>query len=142
LSPAMRSLEEVRGVTEPALELLAREALPRLEVLGFTSRESFGDGMHGGRPTSAGLRALAATTGLPKLRELHIGFAMREWDNGFRPGTAADFAWLLDAPAAARLEVLGFRYGREEQEALRSWLGTLRGHRTLARLIATTANAV
>jgi uncharacterized protein (TIGR02996 family) len=141
LSPEMRSLEEVRGVTEPALELLAQGDFPRVELLSLAARGSFG-GMRGGRPTSAGLRALAATTGLPKLRELHLGFAMREWDHGFRTRTAADFAWLLAAPAAARLETLGFRCQREDQEALRSWLVTLRGHRTLTRLIARTPNAV
>jgi hypothetical protein len=38
--------------------------------------------------------------------------------------------------------VLGFRYERDEQEPLRSWLGVLRGHRTLTRLIARTTNSV
>lgn len=133
LTGKMRALVEVRGLSESALAALATHRFEQLEVLGF----AIGSGLRMGKPCSAGLKALASTTGLPRLRELDIRVP-QEWVRpGFRTRGSADFAWLLQAPLGAQIEALALRmtvYGSGDPVGA-GWADLLRATPRLQRVV-------
>ncbi|HEY1816295.1 MAG TPA: TIGR02996 domain-containing protein [Kofleriaceae bacterium] len=141
LAPAMRSLVEVIRVPDSGLACLATATFPRLEVLGLATPLNASDGLKGATPSSAGLRALAGTTGLPKLRELRLELAPIEWrqtetrDGEMFERDAAAYAWLFAAPFGGQLETLHVLYNAAS--SLTSWLGLVRARPTLRRVTAT-----
>ncbi len=113
ITPAMRSLEIARGLDDAGLAGLCRAGHPRVRVLevltpGALQSYDSSSAMLRGVPRSPGLKALAATKGLPALRELSLGIGAREYEGRFRDRVASDFDWLWRAPvgpALASLEV-------------------------------------
>ena len=144
LAPAMRSLVEVSGMPDSGLACLATATFPRLEVLGLSTPMNAKDGLKAGKPASAGLRALASATGLPKLREVRLGLAPTEWryENNIVGESferdASDYAWLLAAPFAAQLETLHVTF--HAASSLTSWLSLLRTRPTLKHIAARGAH--
>lgn len=127
LSAAMRSLEEVYGVTETAVSALRKIALPRLRVIEMCEAHS----LVRGTPTG-GLGALATTTGLPSLREVRF----RVYNRGYK---AEDFAWLTTAPCGQKLERLVVP---GEQDARDGWQAILDHHATLREVVLTSYGKV
>ncbi len=131
LSPLMRSLVEVHGVSSRMLVVLEKHAFPSLEILGISGRDS-PISLDGDKPTSAGLKALASTKGLPSLREVCFE---RDAFWSSRELGADDYRWLLEAPFGAQLESLTVRI--ELKEAFASWVELLRSTPHLKKVSAT-----
>jgi uncharacterized protein (TIGR02996 family) len=110
LAPGMQRLEEARGVPDSGLAALAKTAFPALRVLAIKGDpgDQPDDGMLDGAPASRGMKAFAATKGLPALRALKLSNMLREWSKRqFRDRQPGDFAWLARTPFASQLESFG-----------------------------------
>ena len=110
LAPGMQRLEEAHGVPESGLAALAKTEFPALRVLSIKADpgDQPDDGMLDGAPASRGMKALAATKGLPALRSLHLSNMMREWTRRqFRERVPGDYAWIARTPFGGQLESFG-----------------------------------
>jgi uncharacterized protein (TIGR02996 family) len=127
----MRALVEATGVPDSGIACLATATFPQLEVFGIATPEGAKDGLKAGAPTSPGLRALAAATGLPKLRELRLELRPTEWrpvrtryGGELLERDAQAYAWLWTAPWFAQLDTIVAAYHLPTSAA--SWLPLLR----------------
>jgi uncharacterized protein (TIGR02996 family) len=133
LTPAMRSLEEVYGVTEAAISALRKITLPKLRVLELREAHSLALGQPIG-----GLGALLTTTGLPALREVRMRIHPNDYyiDGGRRARAASDFAWLFAAPCARQLTRVVMPWSGE-QSLVPAWQEALAHHPTLQEVVLT-----
>lgn len=133
LTPVMTSLEQALGVPEAGLKSLVNATFPRLRVLSIEPNpsSSYDDGLLRGAPKGQGMKALAATRGLPALRSLHLDLLTQEFDGAFVPRGPEHYRCLLAAPFASQLEELAVRadwapsYGPSNPAALQAWLDAL-----------------
>jgi uncharacterized protein (TIGR02996 family) len=144
IDPKMRALVEATGLPDSGIACLATATFPQLEVLGIATPEGAKDGLKVGKPTTPGLRALAAAKGLPKLRELRLELHSTEWHT--TPGSyggetlerdAQTYAWLWTAPWFAQLDTIVTTYNRPASAA--SWLPLLRERAHLRALTLRTS---
>ncbi|HEX4449586.1 MAG TPA: TIGR02996 domain-containing protein [Kofleriaceae bacterium] len=136
----MRALVEATGVPDSGIACLATATFPQLEVLGLATPEGAKDGLKDGAPASAGLRALAAAKGMPKLRELRLELNSTEWrttrasyGGELLERDAQAYAWLWTAPWFSQLDAIVVSYHLTPSAA--SWIPLLRERahlRTLA----------
>jgi uncharacterized protein (TIGR02996 family) len=110
LAPGMQRLEEAHRVPESGLAALAKTAFPALRTLSIKADpgDQPDDGMLEGAAASRGMKAFAATKGLPALRSLRLSNMMREWTKRqFRERVATDYTWIARTAFAGQLESFG-----------------------------------
>ena len=110
VTPAMRALEDVNGLTEEALKRLAASGHPRLRSLAMgilVGPRGFDTAVEAGAPRGA-FKALAECKSLPALERLDLGIGVREYSSaaGYRDRTVADLDWVFAAPWGAQIRAL------------------------------------